>query len=360
MIPSTETDWMALALQEAQKGRYLTYTNPMVGAVLVKHGRLLAVGHHVGFGHEHAEVNAYHHVQNPEDIQDSTLYVTLEPCAHQGKTPPCCRQIAAWGVKTVYVAQVDPHEVVAGKGIAYLRAHGVTVHIGQHESEAEALNRHYNFFYRHHELPYVTLKAAMSLDGKLGQVGQRTALTDATASADVQHLRADYQAILVGSETALVDDPQLTVRWRQLDYPPVRVILDRRGRVRPTLQLATDQAAPTWLFTSDSQQTQRFAETAVKVFYRDHWTLTAILQVLGEQGVQSVLVEGGARVHGAFLATDHWQEIVTYQALKTLGGQAQASFVGAPAPTVSLALVQSQVVGNAVKIVARRKEDADV
>lgn len=360
MIPSTETDWMALALQEAQKGRYLTYTNPMVGAVLVKNNQLLAVGHHIGFGHEHAEVNAYHHVQNPEDIQDSTLYVTLEPCAHQGKTPPCCRQIAAWGVKTVYVAQVDPHEVVAGKGIAYLRAHGVTVHIGQHEQEAEALNRHYNFFYRHHELPYVTLKAALSLDGKLGQVGQRTALTDATASDDVQHLRADYQAILVGSETALVDDPQLTVRWRQMDYPPIRVILDRRGRITPTLKSATDQAAPTWLFTSDPQQVQRLSETPVKVFYRANWPLTQVLQVLGEHEVQSVLVEGGAHVHGAFLATDQWQELVTYHTLKTLGGQAQAGFMGPTAPTTNLELVQSQVVGNAVKIVARRKEAANV
>lgn len=360
MIPSTEIDWMALALQEAQKGRYLTYRNPMVGAVFVKNNQLLAVGHHIGFGHEHAEVNAYHHVQNPEEVQDATLYVTLEPCAHQGKTPPCCRQIAAWGVKTVYVAQVDPHEVVAGKGIAYLRAHGVTVHIGQHAQEAEALNRHYNFFYRQHETPYVTLKAAVSLDGKVSQVGQRTRLTDTAASADVQRVRADYQAILVGSETALIDDPQLTVRWRQMDYPPIRIILDRRGRVVPTLKLATDSVAPTWLFTCAAQQVQRFAQTAVKVFYRANWTLPQVLQVLGENGVQSVLVEGGAHIHGAFLAADQWQELVTYQVLKTLGGQGQSGFVGAPAPTTTMALVQSQVIGNAVKIVARRKESADV
>ncbi|GEK29145.1 hypothetical protein LSI01_14560 [Furfurilactobacillus siliginis] len=141
-----ENVYMNRAIAEAHKGSGLTYRNPQVGAVIVKNDRILAVGHHVGFGHAHAEVDAYKHVEHPEEVVGSTMYVTLEPCSHYGKTPPCAAQIVTWGVHEVYVAQQDPNPLVSGRGIAYLRAHGVTVHVGLETEAAQALNAAYNFF----------------------------------------------------------------------------------------------------------------------------------------------------------------------------------------------------------------------
>ncbi|HAT54521.1 MAG TPA: bifunctional diaminohydroxyphosphoribosylaminopyrimidine deaminase/5-amino-6-(5-phosphoribosylamino)uracil reductase RibD [Lactobacillus sp.] len=207
-----QSDFMTQAIAAARLGTGLTYRNPLVGAVIVKNDHVLAVGHHVGFGHAHAEVDAYQHVAHPEDVIDSTMYVTLEPCSHYGKTPPCAHQIVKWGVKEVFVAQQDPNPIVGGKGIAYLRDHGVQVHVGMMAHAARQLNRAYNFYYER-QRPLITVKVAQSLDGKLSlNDGKRTYLTDATANADVDALRGTQQAILVGSQTVLDDDPQLVVK----------------------------------------------------------------------------------------------------------------------------------------------------
>ncbi|WP_125981253.1 bifunctional diaminohydroxyphosphoribosylaminopyrimidine deaminase/5-amino-6-(5-phosphoribosylamino)uracil reductase RibD [Loigolactobacillus iwatensis] len=350
MIGINSTSYMRLALHEALKGRYLTYTNPMVGAVFVKNNNIIGVGHHLGFGYEHAEVNAFHNVQSPEEVNNSTLYVTLEPCSHFGKTPPCCRQLVAWGVKMVYIAQKDPNPLVGGKGISYLREHGVLVHIGLEQAAAEKLNQFYNFFYRQRR-PFITLKVAQTLDGRVSLGGeQRTYLTDKVANQDVQKLRGDYQAILVGSGTVLADDPKLTVR-QQLKYPPVRVVLDRRGRITPAQQV-TDNAAPTWLFTENQKSAAKLANTTVKVFYKPKWSINLVIQELAQAGIQSVLVEGGPQLHDAFLVTNNWQRLIIYQTNQLAGGTGLAAFQSQRQSTelTTLEIRSVKKIGNAIKI----------
>lgn len=241
--------YMSQAIAEAKKGFRQTYTNPLVGAVIVKDNHVIARGAHLQYGHEHAEKNAILHCQSPEELVDSTLYVTLEPCHHRGKQPPCTQTILAAGIKKVVVGQLDPNPLVAGKGLAFLKEEGIEVVTGVLEEEARGLNSHYNFYYEN-QRPYVVLKQAVSLDGKIAVLGKRTALTDAETNRFVHDERDDYQSILVGADTVLIDKPRLLGAGTSL-YPIVRVILDEAGRVfeRRDLQIFTDDSAPILIFS---------------------------------------------------------------------------------------------------------------
>ncbi|MCO4474548.1 riboflavin-specific deaminase [Streptococcus infantarius subsp. infantarius] len=346
--------YMSQAIAEAKKGFRQTYTNPLVGAVIVKDNHVIARGAHLQYGHEHAENNAILHCQTPEELVDSTLYVTLEPCHHRGKQPPCTQAILAAGIKKVVVGQLDPNPLVAGKGLAVLKEEGIEVVTGVLEEEARGLNSHYNFYYEN-QRPYVVLKQAVSLDGKIAVLGKRTALTDAETNRFVHDERDDYQSILVGADTVLIDKPRLLGAGTSL-YPIVRVILDEAGRVfeRRDLQIFTDDSAPILIF---SKHKVTDLPSHVKVIDLPEFSIANILRVLYDEKIQSVYVEGGAAVHDAFLNSGLWDEIISYVTPKLIGGNGKAAISSFRLVEEVLELqdFSCQKIGNTIRLSAKRR-----
>ena len=346
--------YMSQAIAEAKKGFRQTYTNPLVGAVIVKDNHVIARGAHLQYGHEHAEKNAILHCQTPEELVDSTLYVTLEPCHHRGKQPPCTQAILAAGIKKVVVGQLDPNLLVAGKGLAFLKEEGIEVVTGVLEEEARGLNSHYNFYYEN-QRPYVVLKQAVSLDGKIAVLGKRTALTDAETNRFVHDERDDYQSILVGADTVLIDKPRLLGAGTSL-YPIVRVILDEAGRVfeRRDLQIFTDDSAPILIF---SKHKVTDLPSHVKVIDLPEFSIANILRVLYDEKIQSVYVEGGAAVHDAFLNSGLWDEIISYVTPKLIGGNGKAAISSFRLVEEVLELqdFSCQKIGNTIRLSAKRR-----
>ena len=214
--------FMNLALLEANRGAKYTHTNPLVGAIIVKDNEIIARGSHLRFGCEHAEKNAISTCKTPEKLFNSTLYVTLEPCNHKGKQPPCTDAIVEMGISKVVVAQLDPNPIVSGKGIKYLQDNGIEVITGVLEKEAYNLNYAYNLFHSE-KRPFVVLKQATSLDGKLAFTDERTQITGKEVYNFVRNERDNYQAILVGAKTMLIDNPKLTGANTSI-FPPKRII----------------------------------------------------------------------------------------------------------------------------------------
>ena len=346
--------YMSQAIAEAKKGFRQTYTNPLVGAVIVKDNHVIARGAHLQYGHEHAEKNAILHCQTPEELVDSTLYVTLEPCHHRGKQPPCTQAILAAGIKKVVVGQLDPNLLVAGKGLAFLKEEGIEVVTGVLEEEARGLNSHYNFYYEN-QRPYMVLKQAVSLDGKIAVLGKRTALTDAETNRFVHDERDDYQSILVGADTVLIDKPRLLGAGTSL-YPIVRVILDEAGRVfeRRDLQIFTDDSAPILIF---SKHKVTDLPSHVKVIDLPEFSIANILRVLYDEKIQSVYVEGGAAVHDAFLNSGLWDEIISYVTPKLIGGNGKAAISSFRLVEEVLELqdFSCQKIGNTIRLSAKRR-----
>jgi len=289
---------MKRALRLAEEAKGWTLPNPMVGAVILnKDGERIGDGYHTKFGEAHAEIEALKSCT--ESPEGGTLYVTLEPCCHQGKTPPCTKAIIASGIRKVVVAVKDPSEKVAGQGIEELRAAGIEVTVGLLEKEARELNR---FFFTFHEQkrPYITLKAAVSLDGKIsGAAGTQTSLTGKHAQRYVHSLRHEHQAILVGAGTVLTDNPHLGVRAVE-GRDPLRVIL------------AGSRALP-----SDAQI---FRDENVLVLKEK--TIKAVLKKLHAAGVVSVLVEGGHEVFQSFIDAKMVDELQVFIAPILLGKKA--------------------------------------
>lgn len=346
--------FMKLAIQLAKMGQYQTYTNPLVGAVIVKDQQVIGTGAHLVYGQGHAERNAINGVQAEEALAGATLYVTLEPCNHTGKQPPCTQLIAAVGIQKVVIGQLDPNPQVAGKGVAFLKQHGIEVAFSTLTSEVEALNRFYNFYYRQ-QRPWVTLKQAVTLDGRLSaDATQRLPLTDSEAWQKVHTERQNYQGILVGSQTALVDDPTLRP-LHPMAHPPVRIILDRRGRVfQKKLRLWTDASAPVYVFTTQAPTTT--TPKHVHVLTRQTWPLEQVLATLAKMGLQSVYVEGGAQIHQSFLAAGLWDDLITYIAPKLLGQGVSAFGTSAkPVAMTELEIQNVQKLGPDIRIQAKRR-----
>lgn len=315
------TDYMALAIEQARLGGPATYTNPQVGAVLVKDNQVVAMGYHHHFGGAHAEVATLAQV-SAATARNATLYVTLEPCSHFGKTPPCCRQVVAAGIKQVIIGQLDPHPIVAGRGRDYLKAHGVKVTVGCLAAAVKALNPHYNWFYQHNR-PWITVKAAVSLDGKLTATrGQRSLVTNHASYLDSQQVRSQYQAIVIGERTLTIDDPALTVRLRALAHPPVRIVLLHDSSVAIKSQLVQSAAAPTWLLCRHSASSDAALRTIPHVHVQiGDWTPAKLSTWCATKGIQSVLVEGGSRVQADFVAAGLVEEVLLYIAPTLYGGQ---------------------------------------
>ena len=347
-----DKDYMQMAVQEALKAQGMTWTNPLVGAVLVKDDQVLATGYHHQFGKEHAEVNTLSHLADPKQAQGATLYVTLEPCSHYGKQPPCCKKVAEAGIKKVVIGQVDPHQIVAGKGIKYLKNHGVQTEV---IGGTESLNVAYNFFYQQ-KRPFVTLKYAMSIDGKINAAGKRrTMLTGDAAQVDVQKLRLQNQAILIGANTLRIDNPLLTVRIKNLPHPPIRIVLTKDANQLDFTSQLFKARGQIWLL-SETKLTQNVGEN-VCCYTASKWTPSKIVQLLAEHEIQSLLVEGGSNIQAQFVAADLVDEIVAYVAPIVLGGTALPAVFGQALTEIShYQLLDVKSLNQDVRIRVRRKE----
>ncbi|MEO6211248.1 MAG: bifunctional diaminohydroxyphosphoribosylaminopyrimidine deaminase/5-amino-6-(5-phosphoribosylamino)uracil reductase RibD [Gemmatimonadaceae bacterium] len=321
--------FMRRALELARKGWGQTAPNPMVGAVVVRDGEIVGEGHHRAFGAPHAEVDALHLAG--DRAAGATLYVTLEPCAHHGKTPPCADALIAAKVARVVIAARDPNPRAAG-GAARLRAAGIEVTSGVVEGAARELNQ--PFFHSYAEKrPWVTLKLALSLDGALADAaGHSRWITGDDSRRLVHEMRAGSDAIGIGIGTALADDPSLTVR----DAPapriaPARVVFDRAARLAATSALArTARDIPTFVVADSPPVARAAALEALGVRIVQASSLRVALELLGEAGVRSLLVEGGARLAGALIGAGMVDRLVIFQGSAIFGVGALGAFAFVP------------------------------
>lgn len=330
----TDERYMARALELARRGRFTTTPNPNVGCVIVRDGKIVGEGWHQRAGEPHAEVHALR--MAGDSARGATAYVTLEPCSHHGRTPPCCDALVAAGVKRVVAAMQDPNPQVAGRGLHRLQQAGIEVSHGLMMQEAEALNR--GFLKRMRTgFPWIQLKLGASLDGRTAMAsGESQWITSPAARRDVQRLRAQSSAILSSSATVLADNPSLTVRWSELDSDsqslldeqqlrqPVRVIVDSQNRVTPQHKLI-EQLGETWLMRQQADDARwPDSVTQIPVPLRDsQLDLVALMMVLGQRQINSVWVEAGATLAGALLQAGLVDELILYVAPKLLGNDAR-------------------------------------
>ena len=319
-----QTAMMQRALHLAASAGNTTSPNPKVGCVIAHGEQIVGEGFHVQAGAPHAEVHALR--QAGDLARGATAYVTLEPCSHTGKTPPCANALIEAGVAEVICAMVDPNPQVAGQGLARLQAASIHTAHGLLGEQAQALNR--GFLSRiQRKRPFLTLKLAASLDGKTALAnGDSQWITGAAARADVHKERAARNAIITGSGTVLADNPQLNVRGVACLKQPVRVVLDRHLRSPATAQIFDTSLAPTWLFTTAEQDTSAYSARGVRCFV---WeapqaadSLKFILHTLAQEGINEAWVEAGATLSAAFMQQDCVDELVLYQAPKILGKHA--------------------------------------
>lgn len=359
MWNSTDYQHMARAIQLAWGGLYTTEPNPRVGCVLAKGDAVIAEGFHRIAGEGHAEVNALRVAGR--QAQGASAYVTLEPCSHFGKTPPCADALIAAGVAEVVIGMVDPNPQVSGNGIEKLLQAGIKVRSGLLETQVRALNP--GFIKRMTQgLPWVRVKLAVSLDGRTAMAsGESQWITGPAARRDVQRLRARSSAIITGVDSILADDSALTVRVDELGVEnadqiarrqPLRVVLDSRGRIPSTARIlrqpgqtliVSGVSAPAFIAGYPAVEWLQMTLPAQRI------DLRALLSTLAQRGCNEVLVETGATLAGAFVAAGLVDELVVYQAMTLLGSQARP-MLQLPLETmrqqVGLTLKDSRVLGN--------------
>ena len=311
VLTAEDRMYMRRCLQLARCGSGSTSPNPMVGAVIVCNGRVIGEGYHIRAGEPHAEVNAVNSVRECDRhlLPDSTVYVTLEPCSHYGKTPPCCDMLISKGVKRVVIGTADNNAMVNGAGISRMRQAGIEVVVGVCKAECMRLNR--DFFVSHgSSRPAVTLKWAQSADGFIDTLrvgGLPVSISTPVSRLAVHKLRSVHDAILVGTRTALLDNPSLNVReW--CGRAPLRLVLDRRGELPSTLKIF-DGTLPTIVYT-EHEQYGKFGKNVeqFKVDFSDG-LLNSILAHLHSIKVNSLLVEGGAFLLQSFIDASLWDDI---------------------------------------------------
>jgi diaminohydroxyphosphoribosylaminopyrimidine deaminase/5-amino-6-(5-phosphoribosylamino)uracil reductase len=358
---ATDHAHMTHALQLAERGLYGAHPNPMVGCVIVRDGAVVGEGWHERCGDAHAEINALQAAG--EGARDATVYVTLEPCAFHGKTPPCADALVLAGVARVVAAMQDPHERVRGEGFNTLRAAGIDVETGLMASEAEALNT--GFLTAHRTgLPFVRLKIAASLDGCVAMAnGQSQWITGPDARDDVQRLRARSGAILTGIGTVLADDPSLTVRLPGLDADdrqPVRVVIDSRLRM-PLSARMLDLPGKTRVFCVDDSGRDALVKAGADVSKTSEIDgqvdIRDVLETLGAEGIIDVLVEAGPGIGGALVDAGLADELVIYQAPHIMGSET-ARMLNTPAwqqlsDRREVEIVERTEIGDDLRITAR-------
>lgn len=311
--------FMKQALTLARRGAGLVNPNPMVGAVLVRNNQVIGQGYHQYYGGHHAEVMA---IGVKKNLEDATLYVTLEPCCHQGKTPACTNLILASGIKHVVVACQDPNPLVAGKGIAILRQNGVKVTLGLLEAEAKKMNETFNHYIRH-KTPFVLLKYAMTLDGNIAtRCGDSKWISNESSRQHVHGFRHDYAGILVGVNTIIADNPRLNTRINKGRDPRV-IVLDSRGRIPLDCRVLGQGiiVATTEFMTQEKRNllVEKGAEVIVTKSLKKQVNLKALMIKLGRAGIDSLIVEGGKEVHTSFIKAGLARKIHVYIAPKIIG-----------------------------------------
>ncbi len=363
------TKWMERALSLAARGRYTTHPNPRVGAVLVRDGAVVGEGFHARAGEPHAEIHALRAAG--ERARGADMYVTLEPCDHRGRTGPCTEALIAAGVKRVFVAAIDPNPRVAGRGVQRLRAAGIEVVTDVLGDRAHALNRAFERWVTT-GLPWVTLKLAASLDGRIAaRTGASQWITGEASRAAVHVLRAEHDAIMVGVGTALADDPRLNVRGVEPLGPalppqqPARVIVDSRCRLEPSaraLQSAPERAR---VFVAAAQapteRVERLRAAGAEVLTLPgpdgRVDLRALLAALGAREITAVLVEGGASLAASLIREDLVDELQVFSAPLLLGGDGLAAVgplgVDHPDSAPRFAVDSVTPLGGDVRIIAR-------
>jgi diaminohydroxyphosphoribosylaminopyrimidine deaminase/5-amino-6-(5-phosphoribosylamino)uracil reductase len=339
-----DTECMALALKLSKLGQAGVGANPMVGCVISSDDKIIAKDYHHQYGQEHAEINALNQIRHK--AENCKLYVTLEPCSHHGKTPPCINAIIKSGIKKVYVATLDPNPLVSGSGVKLMKENGIDVEIGLLENNAIEVNR--GFFKRMKTgLPFITSKIAMSLDGRVAmRSGESKWITSEASRADVQILRSQNQAILTGSGTILNDNPMLTVRNKKLQSKLLRVIIDSSNSI-------TDKSLN--IFSSDSE-TLILNPTNSKILKNGKIDLKSALIKLGEMGINNVLLESGSGLNAAMMESSLIDEFIIYTAPVILGCDAQAMMklpFKKMSEKISLNILELTQVANDLKIRAK-------
>lgn len=326
--------YISRCLQLARNGLQNTPPNPMVGAVIVHDDRIIGEGYHIRCGEAHAEVNAIRSVRDEHLLRESTLYVSLEPCSHYGKTPPCADLIIEKKIPRVVVGCQDPFPLVAGRGIEKLRQAGVEVKVGVLEEECQHLIRRFITFNTLHR-PYITLKWAESADGFIDLCrteGKPVVLSSPLTAMLVHKRRAEHDAILVGRRTALLDNPSLTTRhWYGKN--PLRLVIDKDLTLSPHLHLF-DGEAPTLVFTQKDEAPQLPNTNFVRLDFSCD-IIPQMMKVLYQRKSQSLLVEGGSALLQSFIDSGTWDEAFVERSPLRLGD-------GVPAPTIPAHLLQGR------------------
>lgn len=360
-----DQDYMRRAIDLAKRGAGWTSPNPLVGAVIVKDGRVIGEGWHEKCGELHAERNALKHCT--EDPAGATIYVTLEPCCHHGRTPPCTEALIENGISRVVIGSRDPNPLVAGKGAQLLRAAGITVEEDFLREECDELNPIF-FHYITTKRPYVAVKYAMTADGKLATVtGASQWITGEEARAHVHTLRGRYRAILAGIGTVLADDPMLNCR-RSGGRDPVRVICDSRLRIPLDCQIcrtAMQQDTIVACAAEDAEKRAALEKLGVTVLCLPDGDgrvdLKALTEALGARGIDSVLIEGGGEIHESALEAGIVQRVYAYVGAQLFGGRTAKTPLGGqgvptPAESRKLERKRMEVFGNDVLLVYDVKE----
>jgi len=362
--------YMTHALQLAQQGLYSTSPNPRVGCVLVKDGEIIGRGFHVQAGQAHAEVVALQQAQqlHPDKISGCTAYVTLEPCSHHGRTPPCADALIAAGVAQVVIAVQDANPLVAGNGIAKLQQAGINVSVGLMQKQAEQLNL--GFFQRmRQQRPWVRVKIAASLDGKIAlQDGSSQWISCEASRRDVQHWRARSCAILTGIGTVGHDNPRLNVRDIEAPRQPLKVVVDSQLRISPQAQLLQTGRSLIAYAQDPQHHAQQLASAGVELIQLpsakspQKIDLNALMHHLASLGINEVLVEAGATLNGALFEAKCVDELIIYQAPCLLGGNAKA-MLNAPvlaqmSDSISLDWQDIRQIGDDLRIIARPRYHA--
>ncbi len=326
-------DYMKRAIMLAEKGMGYTNPNPMVGAVIVKEGKIIGEGYHKAFGSTHAEVQALNNCK--VSPAGSTMYVTLEPCSHVGKTPPCVDAIISHGIKEVVIGMIDPNPLVAGMGIKKLQEQQIIVSWGILENEVKALN-HIFIKYITTRKPYCIWKSAMTLDGKIAtKKGDSKWITSEVARQYVHQLRHRVSAIMVGIGTVLADNPRLTTRLSDgQGQHPIRVILDTTCRIPLDAALLSEEGKTivcTGKYTS-AHKIRKLKDMGVEVYItkekNGRLDIGSLMVYLGQRGIDSVLIEGGSLVSSSVLEAGVVDEVMMFIAPKIIGGKHAKSPVG--------------------------------
>lgn len=353
-------NYMNKALELAKKGGLNVKPNPLVGAVIVKNNQIIGEGYHQEYGQPHAEINAF--LNAKEDVKGATMYVTLEPCSHEGKTGSCAKKIIEKGIKEVYIATLDPNPLVSGKGIKMLKDAGIEVHLGISQEQSDEMNQHF-YHYITQNKPYVLLKMALTLDGKYATNSMDSSwITNEVSRLDVHHTRSNYQAIMVGINTVIQDDPKLNIRLENyIGKQPIRIVLDPKGEVPIMSKLIQDENE-TWIITSlmaeeKRNQIEHLGNRVITIkSNNDVIDLESLLVQLRKLGIQNIMVEGGKTLHESFIREKLFDEIQAYVAPKFIGGTLTLQHLNISTMSEALELkdVSFQIFDNNIKITGRK------